>query len=126
MTTCTTSRAWCGSTGPKDAVEAAILVHVLASEGIPAREVGGSLAITWPEFGGDALLVEIWVPESKHREAKAAITAYQARRSAADAQRWTCPSCQEENEASFEVCWSCQAPRPTSHLPVASPELPQG
>ena len=24
---------------------------------------------------------------------------------------WTCPSCSEENPASFELCWNCNAPR---------------
>lgn len=33
---------------------------------------------------------------------------------------WTCPSCGNETDLGYNVCWTCRAPRPGSE-PVASP-----
>lgn len=35
-----------------------------------------------------------------------------AARAADGAGTWHCPQCHEENPANFELCWSCQQPRP--------------
>ena len=96
-----------------DAVEAALLVHVLGSDGIPARQVGGAATLLWGELGADALLVEVWVPPDRLAEARQSVDRYYASRAERQPARssWACPGCGEKNEGSFEICWSCQAER---------------
>ena len=36
----------------------------------------------------------------------------QAQQADTRSEPWRCPDCAEENSPSFDVCWSCQAPRP--------------
>lgn len=96
-----------------DATEAAMLVHVLQSDGIPAKSVGGANAINWGEIGADALIVEVWVPSHLVEAAGQTIEKYYADQADPESRSpWPCSSCGEENEGSFEVCWSCQSARP--------------
>ncbi len=55
---------------------------------------------TWPE---------LWVNEDDYPHAKGIID--QLEQTAAGG-NWRCPACGEENDASFELCWSCQRERP--------------
>ena len=49
---------------------------------------------------------EIWVfDDSDFDRALAIVNATQGN---ADSIDWVCPQCSEENDASFEICWSCQ------------------
>ena len=96
-----------------DATEAALLVHTLKAEGVPAKAVGGSLQWTWGETGADGLMVEVWVPPDRLEDGRRSIERYYAeRRAAAEVNQpdWTC-SCGETNDGGFVLCWSCQARR---------------
>ncbi|MCP8899710.1 DUF2007 domain-containing protein [Gilvimarinus xylanilyticus] len=55
---------------------------------------------TWPE---------LWVNEGDYLHAKGIIA--QLAETAMGAP-WQCPACSEENDASFELCWSCQQEKP--------------
>ncbi len=97
-----------------DAPEAAMLVHVLESDGIPAKQVGGSLTIAFGDLGADALLTEVWVPSDRVAEARKSIETYYATQGSTEtaATPWTCTKCGEKNDGGFGVCWSCQAELP--------------
>lgn len=36
-------------------------------------------------------------------------------------EQWTCPQCQEENDAAFEYCWQCQSNRPSLSASQTAP-----
>jgi hypothetical protein len=100
-----------------DTAEATLLLHALEADGIPAERVGGSLSNTFGELGADALQVEVWVPKNRLADGRKCIDAYYARRTepgepTTSIAPWTCPGCSEENDAGFELCWSCQTERP--------------
>ncbi len=51
--------------------------------------------------------LEVWVRnDSDYEEAFKII---ESSLSEKDAPEWQCNQCQEQNDASFEVCWSCQS-----------------
>ncbi|MGJ8682446.1 DUF2007 domain-containing protein [Paraglaciecola sp.] len=54
---------------------------------------------------GHAIAIEIWVNDSDYDQAINLLA------SAAndDGQDWVCKKCNENNTASFEICWSCQS-----------------
>ncbi len=37
---------------------------------------------------------------------------------------WECPKCSEINEPAFEICWSCQTPRPDGSIGIQTSESP--
>ena len=56
---------------------------------------------TWPE---------LWVLNDGDYDR--AVTILENSLSAESAPEWVCEKCGETNDASFEVCWNCQAERP--------------
>ena len=90
-------------------IEARLLMGLLESEGIPARTSGEELV---GAYAGVPRVcdVRVFVPEPYQEAAESVLAAYEAR--CAGASVWACPECTEDNEATFEVCWSCGAPRP--------------
>jgi hypothetical protein len=94
-----------------DAREAALLAQALESRGIECRQVGGQASGAFGGLGADALRVDLHVAEERAEEAKRIIEEEQAR-PREPARAWTCPACREPNDAGFDLCWSCQTPRP--------------
>lgn len=90
-------------------IEARLLMGLLESEGIPARTSGEELV---GAYAGVPTVcdVRVLVPEAYRKTAESVLAAYETRRAGASV--WVCPECTEDNEATFEVCWSCGAPRP--------------
>lgn len=78
------------------------------------NEFSGTSAV--PGFRPPA---EVWVVRNQDYEAALKIVADTIATIDRDAaaEPWVCPSCGERNEASFEVCWSCQTERPGAHAP---------
>lgn len=52
---------------------------------------------TWPE---------LWVKDEVYLKAKPIIDELSKEH---NGEVWHCPTCSEENEPIFEVCWSCQS-----------------
>lgn len=53
---------------------------------------------------GQAIWLELWV-ESQHYEKSKRILNSLTKTS--DKKDWVCTSCNESNDASFEICWKC-------------------
>lgn len=99
----------------KDAEEASLLVLDLHANGIEAKTTGNLGAVAFGELPADVLRVKIFVPDAQVEAAGELIRAFFARSTkggVAQGEPWSCPSCGEENEPTFEVCWSCQAVAP--------------
>jgi hypothetical protein len=85
-------------------IEGNFLQGLLAQEGIPVTLL--------PD--GDtkgSREVEIQVPADKVDAARRVLRRYEAdgEDDAEATEPWICRRCGEENEASFEACWNCQA-----------------
>ena len=90
-------------------VEAGFLKGLLEEEGIAVRTFGPTDSNPFP---GSAAEIEIHVPEHLADAARKVLEDYEARSAGeADQEAWLCQRCSEENEASFDTCWNCQADR---------------
>jgi hypothetical protein len=100
-------KVWSAPHGP--------IVHLakahLESHGIPCMIQGENLArVAGGVPVGDAW-VELWVTdESRVDEALMLLKAIEDE-TGADAEPWRCPTCGEELEPQFTVCWQCGTPR---------------
>jgi hypothetical protein len=54
----------------------------------------------------------VWVPEPEKELADEAMRLFRGPRLVRDP--WTCPSCGEVNEPSFDSCWQCETERPSA------------
>jgi Putative prokaryotic signal transducing protein len=87
--------------------EAHLLVDLLADHGIRARIFNANASSLAGELPIDAALPQVWVDDpADATRAREMIDAF-ARRSTGGSVR--CPACDEENPASFDLCWSCGA-----------------
>lgn len=86
-----------------NSIEGNFLQGLLAQEGIPVTLIAeGS-----PKGSRE---VELQVPADKVDAARRVLRRYEAEsEDEASDEAWTCRRCGEENEASFEACWNCQA-----------------
>ncbi len=93
-----------------DRVEAETIRIRLAAAGIQAF-ITGTDAATALSLGGapTSRLVRVEVKASDHP--RAATLLEQDARRIREAGPWICGRCHEQNEAAFEVCWSCDKPR---------------
>ena len=98
--------------------EAGLLQVVIEARGIDVSRRGELWPLDDVRIGADAPFVRILVPEDRAEEARQAIAEWLASRGKPRAATppWTCTSCKEENDASFEVCWKC-GDRPPKHGP---------
>ena len=99
-----------------DRREAEFLSTALEAEGVPVVLSGGDSTLAFGEIGQDALRTDLWVASEDAERGRSVIERIQAERSAegstdGEATEWTCGACDETNEATFDLCWSCQAPR---------------
>jgi hypothetical protein len=87
--------------------ETVLVRDALIHQGLAAtiqNEHSGRTAI--PEFRPPA---EVWVSNDGDYDAarRVVVDTIATIDSKSDAPPWTCPSCEEENPQSFDVCWSC-------------------
>jgi hypothetical protein len=78
--------------------------NILENEGmeVALKNEHGSTGMH-PQF----MFLELWVKNDADEEkAKSLIAEIENR---PDAEEWECVKCQEKNDASFEICWNCQA-----------------
>lgn len=87
--------------------EAHLLLDLLADHGIRARIFNANASSLAGELPIDAALPQLWVEDPAHAaRAREVIEAF-TRRAPSTAVR-KCPSCGEDNPASFDLCWSCR------------------
>jgi hypothetical protein len=93
-----------------DRVEAETIRIRLAAAGIRAI-ITGTDAATALSLGGapTSRLVRVEVQRADHERAVALLEEDQRR--LREAGPWICSRCREQNEAAFDVCWSCEKPR---------------
>jgi len=91
-----------------DRTQAYILKDVLAMNGINAHVFNEHASSIVGEVPPDVALPEVWLDDEADKpRAMAVLREYQMRRNRAGV--LFCPSCREENPATFEICWSCGA-----------------
>lgn len=87
--------------------DAQLIVHTLESHGIRARVVNETLQGGVGEL--PHIYPEVWIDDEQHwEEARSLVREFEA-----DVTRSNgvlrCPECDEENPATFEICWQCGA-----------------
>lgn len=100
-----------------DAQEASLLVLELQAHGIAAQADHDGGAVGFGDLPASVLHVRIHVPEAQAEQARSVLAAFlERRRPSDDGDRmpWTCASCGESNESTFDVCWNCQAAAPSA------------
>jgi len=91
-----------------------MLVQALEEQGVAATSTGGFAAVGFGELPADARMVDIFVAKSDLERGRQILLEHQAkvRVESKSEHEWVCPFCQEQNAITFELCWSCQQPRP--------------
>jgi hypothetical protein len=98
-------------------IEADTLRIRLAAAGIDAVIQGGEGFTALGQIGGAAGYPQLDVRSEDYDRAVAVL---QADESASEhAKPWICSRCDERNEATFDLCWSCQKTRDESDQAVA-------
>ena len=94
-----------------DPIEANLVRGLLINEGIPVEITGEGLV---GAYSGLPKLCEVrlLVPPAYRIAAERFLSDYQERSSSVGSDGdWTCGSCGEDNDPSFEICWSCSGAR---------------
>ena len=93
-------------------VEASIVKSVFLENGIEATIKNQNITNIAGEVPFTESYTEIWVDDGiDYEEIKNILARYQNVKEATFEQAtWCCPSCNEENDNNFEVCWQCQTP----------------
>jgi hypothetical protein len=79
--------------------------NILENEGVEVslKNEHGSTGMH-PQF----MFLELWVNnDSDETKAKRILEEIE---NPPETEEWVCTNCQEKNDASFELCWHCQAP----------------
>lgn len=87
--------------------EAHLLVDLLADRGIRARIFNANASSLAGELPIDAALPQVWVDDPAHAERARALIDDFTRSPSKPARK--CPSCNEDNPGSFDLCWNCGA-----------------
>jgi hypothetical protein len=87
-------------------VDAYLLVDRLAHAGIKAHVFNEHMSSIVGDVPPDVAMPQVWLDDDDDRvRAEAVLREYQAERSRGGSVR--CAKCQEENPATFELCWRC-------------------
>lgn len=90
-----------------------LVKHQLDNHGIEAVIRGEYAAAVAGGGAGLEAWNELWiVDDSRDGEAAEVIQRMFEEPAVQEGEPWTCPGCGEEVEATFELCWNCQAVRP--------------
>jgi hypothetical protein len=105
--------------------EAHLVQGLLEAKGIEAEVRGEDLFSVRGEVPFEESLASVWVvADHQEEEAEALVAAY-IRGESPDvlgALAWRCPSCNEQHEPQFTVCWKCGAERPDAPQEDRAPE----
>ena len=98
------------------AMEAQLLVAALEDHGIRAVVMGELLGMARGDLPmTQETLPSVWVSRGDVERAMQIVQDFvtqEHRPDEAEPQPWACPSCGEEVEGVFDVCWNCQTARP--------------
>lgn len=87
--------------------DAQLVVHTLESQGIRARVVNETLQGGVGEL--PHIYPEVWIDDAEHWErARSLVREFEADVTQSSGVL-RCPECDEENPATFEICWQCGA-----------------
>lgn len=98
-----------------DLTEAYFLRDMLEQAGIATRVVGDTLTGMLPP--GEETAPRLWVFRGDEARARTLLEQFekQHQRPHPDDDRpaatWQCPTCGEQVDSEFELCWNCQTPR---------------
>ena len=97
----------------RDTQEVHLIQAVLKDAGIEARVVGDQLQSALGELSTMASTPRIWVHSADVERARDMIADWQASVQSEEPPQgeWRCANCGEQNEAAFDICWSCQTAR---------------
>jgi hypothetical protein len=91
-----------------DRTQAYILRDILAMHGIEAHVFNEHMSSIVGDVPPEVALPQVWLDDDADRtRAMAVVRDYHASRNRAGV--LFCPSCREENPATFELCWKCGA-----------------
>lgn len=95
--------------------EAGLLVIELRANGIEAEAVPDARVVAYGRLP-DSGYVHVEVPPNQLAAARTVLAEFLERGKSGMAvgAEWLCTGCGESNEATFEVCWSCQTVAPAS------------
>lgn len=85
-----------------------LVQHWLRRNGIPA-EVRGDLMLARGELPIVESAPSVWVAKVHEAQARELVDEFE--QPEAEATRWDCPRCGEDNEPNFHSCWNCSADR---------------
>lgn len=102
-----------------DLTEAYFLRDRLEEAGIKARVVGDALVTGAGVLPvGEETAPRIWVFQPDETRARELLAEYEqvhrrphTEEDETPAATWKCPTCGEDVESDFDVCWNCQTPR---------------
>jgi hypothetical protein len=92
----------------RDSTDAYFMKNVLEAEGIDAHLVGDALQNAIGDLPVFAVEPKLLVQHAEFDRAKQIVRAEETRRHDPSGSTWTCATCGETNEPSFDLCWSCQ------------------
>jgi hypothetical protein len=98
-----------------DRVEANLLAHALDHAGIRVDLAGGMSHMVYGELGAaEVLSTDLWVSRDDYWRGRQVIEDFYSERGSnvPSTIMWTCSSCGEVQDKSFEVCWNCQTAPP--------------
>ena len=93
----------------KNACEAYFIKGLLKQHSIKSELLGENLSIGVGELPVDVLEIGILVLKDQIKKSKSIINDYENNLSFKGSKKdWNCPSCDEINPSSFEICWNCK------------------
>ena len=88
--------------------EAHFIKGLLKKNSIKSKLIGENLSIAVGELPPEVLQVDILVHKNYLMKAQQIMTDYENNLSSINNKEdWKCPSCNNINPASFEICWHC-------------------
>ena len=102
----------------RDGMEAHLLVSLLEAQGIESRVLGENLQFARGELPlTGQTLPSVHVRDDQVEAAMEIVREFEQNQTDGvvglpDEPKWRCPGCEEEIEAQFAACWSCQTERP--------------
>ena len=99
----------------RDSIEANFLVQSLDNAGVRVDLAGGMSHMLLGERGtAEVLSTDLWVRREDYWRGRQVIEDFHSEsgRNVPSTIMWTCRSCGEVNDRSFELCWKCQDKSP--------------
>ncbi len=86
--------------------------NILSSNDIESVVKGEHIASVGAQHGIENTFIELWILNDQDFDKASAIIQEQLI-NAPPTEPWSCSSCNEENDGSFDFCWKCQTEKPS-------------